>query len=87
MNNFCKKCLLKDINKDEYFKSVFEYIERLDDEIRTEETIYQDRLNKCQLCDQLMNGMCSLCGCFVEVRAAKKQNYCADTPRRWNSIK
>ncbi|MFQ7747018.1 MAG: DUF6171 family protein [Eubacteriales bacterium] len=33
--------------------------------------------------DSLRNGMCALCGCFVEVRAAKKRQHCAQSEKIW----
>lgn len=80
---FCKKCLLKDISKDEYFKNIYEYIEALDEEIKAEEKLYQNRLESCKGCDNLLNGMCRICGCFVELRAAITKNYCPDIDKKW----
>ena len=34
-------------------------------------------------CDNLINGMCKICGCFVEMRAAVKKNYCPDIEKYW----
>ena len=70
------KCLLKDFDRDAYFKNLYEYIEGLDEEIRAEETLYQQRLERCKQCDLLAEGMCRACGCFVELRAAIAKNGC-----------
>jgi len=43
----------------------------------------QARLSACRACDRLTNGMCALCGCYVELRAAKKRMGCPDTPGKW----
>ncbi len=83
MESYCRKCLLKDISKEEYFKNVYEYIKSLDEEIKTPDGEYERRLGICKECDKLINGMCAVCGCFVEVRAAKKINYCPDVNRKW----
>lgn len=80
---FCKKCLLKDMSDGEYYRTVYEYIKNIPEEIRTEPEIYEKRLQFCQNCDNMVNGMCRLCGCFVEVRAAKKMNYCAKSRDIW----
>ena len=37
-------------------------------------------------CDNLINGMCKLCGCYVEMRAAVKKNYCPNIERKWDKI-
>lgn len=79
----CKKCLLKDLSQEEYFKNVYEYLEQMDEELKAEEGEYQRRLSVCQTCDQLVNGMCRVCGCFVELRAAKKEQYCPSPKHYW----
>lgn len=79
----CKKCLLKDLTKDKYFESVYEYIESISEELRAPASEYDRRLEACCSCDNLVNGMCKLCGCFVEVRAIKRNTCCADSPKKW----
>lgn len=79
----CKKCLLSEIDKDRYYANMYEYIELLPADIKTEEKEYQRRLSLCKECDYLENGMCRKCGCFVEVRAAKKVNYCPSEHKFW----
>lgn len=79
----CKKCLLREMKESEYFHNMYEYIEALDSEIRTPEALYEERLSSCKECDHLMNGMCRICGCFVEMRAAAVKNYCPGTPKKW----
>lgn len=79
----CKKCLLSEIDKDRYYTNMYEYIELLPVDIKTEENEYQRRLSLCKQCDDLENGMCRKCGCFVEVRAAKKVNYCPSEKHFW----
>ena len=37
----------------------------------------------CKACGHLVNGMCELCGCFVEVRASKKNQRCAQSADIW----
>ena len=41
------------------------------------------RLAHCRACDHLVNGTCALCGCFVELRAAKVRMRCPDVPPKW----
>ena len=79
----CKRCLLKDLSKDEYFQSIYEYIESISEDVKIPVSEYNRRLEICRCCDNLVNGMCKLCGCFVEVRAIKKGTCCADTPQKW----
>ena len=34
----CRKCLLRDMDRGEYFKNMYEYIENLDEEVKTPQT-------------------------------------------------
>lgn len=79
----CRRCLLKDLSKDEYFASIYEYIESLSEEEKAPKAEYEARLEKCKGCDYLVNGMCRHCGCFVEVRAIKKNMHCPGIPSLW----
>lgn len=79
----CRRCLLKDFDSDAYFRSIYEYIENIPLEQKADETLYEQRLLICRSCDHLVNGMCDLCGCFVEVRAAKKIQNCAESRDKW----
>lgn len=73
----CKRCLLRDMeNQEEYFQSMKDYIENLDSEIKTSETLYEERLKICRECDLLLQAMCRKCGCYVELRAAVSSNRC-----------
>lgn len=80
---FCKKCLLQDISEEEYFRHIHSYVEGLDNELKASDDLYQKRLSKCKECDHLLNGMCRVCGCFVEMRAAMKKNYCPSIEKQW----
>ena len=79
----CRRCLLKDLTKDEYFHSIYDYIQSIQGSERTPEEEYQRRLRVCQACDFLVNGMCRHCGCFVEVRAVKRGQHCPDPTPKW----
>lgn len=83
MKPLCKRCLLKELSGDEYFASVYEYIQTLPPDQKVEDTVYENRLSHCKQCDNLVNGMCSFCGCFVEVRAAKKNSHCPKVEPAW----
>lgn len=73
----CKRCLTRDMmDKADYFKSMYDYIENLDSDIKTEASLYEKRLAICKECDRLADGMCRGCGCFVEMRAAITKNAC-----------
>ena len=52
----------------EAFQNIKENIELIPDEKKADEALYKKRLEICTECDCLINGMCSKCGCFVEMR-------------------
>lgn len=81
----CKKCLLREMPEGEYFKNMYDYIAHLDPDIKADGALYEERLAACKACAQLMNGMCRVCGCFVEMRAAVKKNYCPAPERFWGA--
>lgn len=85
-NRFCKKCLLDKVMGDAEYKHMQDYIKNIDRDIKTPEEDYNIRLNTCMECDNLINGMCKLCGCFVEMRAAVKKNYCPNIDKKWDKI-
>ena len=74
---YCRKCLTRDmVGKEEYFHSLQEYIANLDPEIKADEALYEERLAVCKECDLLLEGMCRICGCYVELRAVVAKNIC-----------
>lgn len=79
----CRKCLIREENQAEYFSRLDQYIAGLDEDDRVSQEEYERRLLLCGNCPRLMNGMCRLCGCFVELRAALKVRKCPDIPGRW----
>ena len=80
----CRRCLLKDLTDSDYFGSIYAYIDSLTPEQKAPAEVYNSRLAACRECEELRNGMCALCGCFVEVRAAKRNSRCAaGSSARW----
>lgn len=80
---FCKKCLLDKLFEEKEYEHLQDYIKNLDKNIKTDDEEYNKRLGLCMQCDNLINGMCKICGCFVEMRAAVKKNYCPNIEKRW----
>jgi len=78
----CGRCLLFEYNA-ELALTVREYVNGLPEEQRVSGEVYEQRLRLCRDCDELVNGMCRMCGCFVEARAAKKQAHCANNAEVW----
>lgn len=73
----CKRCLIREMaDQEDYFRSLRDYIENLDPDIKASEDMYEERLAVCSECDMLLQGMCRKCGCYVELRAAVAKNVC-----------
>lgn len=72
----CRKCLTRDMDKDAYFENLHTYIANLDDELKVEKPLYEERLSLCKECNLLADGMCRACGCYVELRAVMRKNAC-----------
>lgn len=81
----CKRCKLEEMMPG-YESELEEYISSLDDSIKTEAQEYERRIQLCISCEQFLNGMCRLCGCFVKARAAKKHMSCPLNSPKWKSM-
>lgn len=79
----CRKCLIEDMDKDEFFKELSLYIKNYPKEKRICEEVYKHRLEICKECVELINGMCRKCGCYVELRALKQKTFCPSVPSKW----
>lgn len=79
---FCRKCLTRELgDQGEVYRTIRDYIDNLDPDIKADEELYEKRLEICKECGLLLQGMCRSCGCYVELRAAMMKNGC---PRkRW----
>lgn len=71
------------MDPDEELRSILEYIKKIPEYRKTSDEEYSRRLNICRSCESLMNGICGKCGCFVELRAAKKEMYCPSEEKKW----
>lgn len=82
----CRRCLLADMESEQPLARLIQsYVDSLLPEQRAGETVYRERLARCSACDRLQNGMCVLCGCYVEARAAKASQRCPDRIDRWRA--
>ena len=79
----CKRCLLAEVDPDGLYKKVGELIEALSEDVKCPDGEYRRRLEICRSCDGLQNGICRECGCFVELRAAARKNYCPSALKKW----
>ena len=53
----CLKCLLREMDKDAYFQNLHDYIAGLDEDIKADGELYEDRLAVCKQCDMLQEGI------------------------------
>ena len=74
----CRRCLLDELDEDEYFRSLKEYIASYPEDKRCTDEEYGRRLAVCRECERLTNGMCAVCGCYVELRALKIKADCPE---------
>ena len=63
--------------------AIRERIALMGEEEKAPEGTVRDRLEQCRQCDHLVSGLCGLCGCYVELRAAKRHMRCPDIPKKW----
>ncbi len=80
---FCTRCLLEELDDETIYETVQRTIRSISEEKRTGETEYRARLMGCKECEKLVQGMCRVCGCFVEVRAAYRKKNCPDVHPKW----
>ncbi|MBQ8798790.1 MAG: hypothetical protein IJZ55_04405 [Lachnospiraceae bacterium] len=87
---FCRKCFLREMELQgglkASYQNMLERIEMMDPDLRCTGEVYEARLLQCKKCEYLAEGMCGLCGCFAESRAAVKANACPANPRRWEAM-
>ena len=81
---FCPRCLLNDTPGGEALaRTVREQLAALAPEALCADDARAARLSACAACDHLRDGLCALCGCYVEYRAALLNRRCPDIPGRW----
>ena len=81
----CRKCLLEDMDEDDFIRSMKERIAEYPEDKRVSGEEYRRRLEICRSCPRLENGMCGLCGCYVELRAVKNNTFCPATGDKWKA--
>ena len=45
---FCRKCLTREMEQTEYFRTLHEYIEHLDADLKVDSEVYEERLALCK---------------------------------------
>ena len=79
----CKRCLLYEMADASQYQNMYEYIKNLDEDVKVSNEVYQARLKRCKQCEHLLAGMCRICGCYVEMRAAIQVKSCPASVSQW----
>ena len=79
----CRRCLLAETDAAHIAETVQKRIAQMPEEERTAPPEYARRLSQCRACDMLTDGLCGVCGCYAELRAAKAKQHCPDCVPRW----
>ncbi len=80
----CLRCLIADLPDEAALADILrERIAQLDEAERLPENQRAQRLDICRSCGSLNHGTCALCGCYVELRAARRSKGCPCVPPRW----
>lgn len=69
MSSSCKRCLLLDAGNSITHQDIMAQLDMLEPSERTTQAEYDRRLALCKDCDNLISGVCTKCGCYVEYRA------------------
>ena len=78
------RCLIGEMpDETELAAIIRERIDTIPEEERVTEEEYMSRLSGCRTCRHLQHGTCMLCGCYIEIRAAKKRQSCPSVPPEW----
>lgn len=84
MDRDCKKCLLYESAQADTLNDINARIKKLSPSERSDASLYEARLSYCKECEQLISGVCMKCGCYVEFRAAFKNQRCPNaSDRKW----
>ncbi len=82
----CTRCLLTPGQDGALYETVQAYLAALPAHRKAPEADYRRRLAQCSGCPHLRQGLCALCGCYVQVRCAKRALSCPDVPPRWAAL-
>lgn len=75
MSRICKKCLIGQQAQD-YIALIEKNKAATPVQYRTPEDVYDRRIVICENCEKLSGPTCMACGCYVELRAIRKDSKC-----------
>jgi hypothetical protein len=79
----CPSCLKNEETEPDYRERLSRYLTGLPPEIKTPPEEYRRRLAVCAECAEYENGVCRICGCYTEMRAAKNALACPQKGEGW----
>ena len=79
----CKRCLLADLDQSAVYDDIKRLIDLIPQKDKAPEAEYQKRLSSCRRCDELIDGTCQVCGCYVELRAVSIDSHCPGKAKAW----
>lgn len=75
MIRICKKCLTMQ-QAGEYLALIEKNIAATPEKYRVTEENYKERIRLCEDCEKLTGPTCMACGCYVQLRAIRKDSHC-----------
>ena len=83
----CRRCLLEEVEEGGLREHLDHYAATLPIEARAPEAEYKRRLALCEDCGHRIRFTCTLCGCYIQARAAKKRQRCPlPGAPRWSAM-
>jgi hypothetical protein len=82
----CPACFDDPQLDEKLLKNAIDYAMALPEDICVGKGEYEKRLRVCSDCENLSRGVCGRCGCFVLVRARRKNKSCPLDDDRWQNI-
>lgn len=80
MSTICKKCLIGQQAED-YLKFIEKNRAATPAKVKTSDEEYARRIGSCEACEKLSGPTCLACGCYVELRAMRRDTHCPY--RKW----
>ncbi len=75
MSRICKKCLIGQEAGD-YLALIEKNRAATPQKVRASDQVYDHRIQTCEACEKLSGPTCLACGCYVELRALRKDSRC-----------